>query len=412
MLLIRFALCTLVLAASAHGKSPASTIKRVAAVVTEYRQNSHADVIVGRLLETHTLDGKGEVSPLKLVSLYTDQVPDTDTSRKLAEKHQFKIYPTVADTLTLGTGKLAVDGVLLVAEHGKYEVSPTGQAVWPKRRLFEQIVQVFETSGRVVPVFCDKHLADNWQDAQWIYETARRMKIPLMAGSSLPGLWRYPPLDPPRGTRFKEIVAVSYHTLDAYGFHSLEMLQAIAERRQGGETGIKAVRCLEGDAVWEAGEKRLYDPELLAGALATLLKPPSVSSLKEKVKKPVLFHVEYADGLRANVLTLNGAVGEWSIAWRLADGDKVEATRFQPQELRPFMHFTYQLKGVEQMMQTGQPAWPAERTLMSSGLLDALLISKQKGGDRLETPYLTFAYTVDWNWKQPPPTPPDRPLNE
>ncbi len=44
--------------------------KRIAAIVTEYRHNSHADVIVGRLVESHTLDGKGEFPNLKLVSLY------------------------------------------------------------------------------------------------------------------------------------------------------------------------------------------------------------------------------------------------------------------------------------------------------------------------------------------------------
>ena len=57
--------------------------KRIAAIVTEYRHNSHADVIVGRLVESHTLDGKGEFPNLKLVSLYTDQVPSNDTSLSL-----------------------------------------------------------------------------------------------------------------------------------------------------------------------------------------------------------------------------------------------------------------------------------------------------------------------------------------
>jgi hypothetical protein len=392
-------------AASAQHNSPT---KRIAAVVTEYRDNSHADVIVGRLLDTHTLDGQGRVSPLKLLSLYTDQVPENDLSRSLAQTHQFKIYPTVAETLTLGGDQLAVDGVLLVAEHGKYPRSETSQVVYPKRRLFEQVVQTFQQSGRVVPVFIDKHLADNWQDAKWIYDTAKQLEIPLMAGSSLPTTWRYPPVDVQQGARLKQVVAVSYHTLDAYGFHALEMLQAIVERRAGGETGIKRVQCVTGDAVWQAGEKQIYDPELLSAALSRLehRRRPE-KPLQELVKEPILFVIDYADGLRANVLTLNGAVGEWSIAWRHDDGSQA-STLFYTQEREPFLHFSFLTQGIEQMIVTGKPAWPVERTLLVSGLLDALLISKQQGGKPLATPQLTFSYDQPWHWQQPFPEPPER----
>jgi hypothetical protein len=391
--------------AGAQEKQPA---KRIAGVVTEYRTNSHADMVVGRVVETHTLDGQGPVSPLNLVSLYTDQVPENDLSRSLAEKHGFTIYPTVAETLTLGTGKLAVDGVLLVAEHGKYPRSETTQIIYPKRRLFEQVAEVMKQSGRSVPVFIDKHLADNWQDAKWIYDTAKELKIPLMAGSSLPTTWRYPPIDVEKGSKLREVVAVSYHTLDAYGFHALEMLQTIAERRAGGETGIKQVQCVTGDAVWQAGEKKVYDPELLSAALSRLeRKPRAGKTLQELVKQPVLFIIDYADGLRANVLTLNGAVGEWSIAWRHDDG-RQESTLFYTQERRPFLHFSFLTQGVEQMMLTGKPAWPVERTLMVSGLLDALLISKLQDGKVIQTPQLTFAYDQPWSWHQPSPEPPER----
>src|SRR5439155_13303508 len=90
--------------------------RKVAAVVTEYRHNSHADVIVSRLLLTDLLDGTGRESPLKLVSLYTDQKPPSDISRLLAASHRFPIKARIADAITLGTGTLAVDAVLLVAE--------------------------------------------------------------------------------------------------------------------------------------------------------------------------------------------------------------------------------------------------------------------------------------------------------
>jgi hypothetical protein len=122
------------LALSAHAADPER--KRIAAVVTAYYTNSHADVIVGRLLKTETLDGKGRQPALQLVSLYTDQVPPKDISRALAAAHGFPICTNVADALTLGTGSLAVDGILLVAEHGQYPRSETGSIQYPKRRLF------------------------------------------------------------------------------------------------------------------------------------------------------------------------------------------------------------------------------------------------------------------------------------
>ncbi|MBI2825827.1 MAG: hypothetical protein HYX69_14165 [Planctomycetia bacterium] len=414
-MLTPISIALLALVAGAAATDPAADEARkpldVAAVVSVYHHNAHADVIVSRLMEGYTLDGKGDLPSLRLAGLYVDQTPQSDISRRLAERHGVTIYDSVAGALERGQGRLAVDGVLLVAEHGDYPRSPTGQVIYPKRRLFEQVVQVFERSGRVVSVFVDKHLADNWADAKWIYDTAARMKIPLMAGSSLPTTWRHPPLDMEAGAALTEIVGVSYHTLDAYGFHALEALQSLVERRRGGETGIRAVECLTDDAVWAAGERGVYSKELLAAALERLERTKvTVEELRERVKNPVLFRIEYADGLTANVLTLNGAVSEWAFAWRAAQGQP-KATVFYTQEARPFMHFTYLLKGIEQMMHTGRAAWPAERTLITSGALDALHISKSKQGARVETPYLTFPYAVDWKWREPPPPPPDRPIN-
>jgi len=392
---------------------PASPPQRVAAVVTEYRHNSHADVIVSRLFQTQTLDGTGSRPGMELKSVYTDQLPATDTSRKWAALHQFRICDSVQEALTLGSNHLAVDGVLLIAEHGRYPVSETGQTQYPKRRLFEEIARVVRTDGRPVPVFVDKHLADNWQDAKFIYDTARELTIPLMAGSSLPVLWRYPPADVRRDAKLKQVVALSYHTLDAYGFHALEMVQSLVERRSGGESGVRNVQCLVDGAVWEAGRRGDYDAELLQAALSRLKHPPSFKGreLADLVPHPVLFVIDYADGLRANIFTLNGAVGEWSSAWRYAD-DSVESTLFFTQEARPFMHFAYLVEGIDSMMQTGKPAWPVERTLLTSGVLDALLTSKKESSRRLETPYLAITYQNLRDWKQPPPPPADRPLDQ
>ncbi len=383
--------------------------RKVAVVTTAYYRNSHADVIASRLLESDTLDGKGRAPSLKMASLYTDQISrkPADIGQELAKQHEVRISPSIEDALTLDSGTLAVNGVLMICEHGDYPRSATGSIRYPKRRFFEEIVKVFEKSGRVVPVFCDKHLADTTEDAKWIVDTAARLKIPLMAGSSLPGLWREPAIDVPRGEELEEIVAISYHTLDAYGFHALEMVQTLAERRKGGESGITSVQCLAGDDVWKDG---LYDPKLLAAAFRRQNGSPELDEkAKRSVKEPVLFRIEYADGLGASVLTLNFAAREWAVAWRTKAGAE-SSTRFVTQEARPFMHFTYLLEEIEAMMQTGVPSRPLERTFLTSGALDRLLVSKQKGGIRVETPELLVRYRNPRDWRQPPPAPPDRPL--
>jgi hypothetical protein len=387
-------------------------IPQVAVVTTVWRHNSHADVLASRLVQGYTLDGKGEFPKLKLVSAYVDQFPANDMSRGLAKEHGFPIYDTVAGALTLGGENLAVDGVLLICEHGDYPRNETGSIEYPKRRLFGEIVKVFEKTGRVVPVFSDKHLADNWTDAAWFYGEAKRLKIPLMAGSSLPTLWRYPEVDVERGKPLKEIVATSYGGLDAYGFHALEMVECLAERRKSGdswgESGVKQVRCLEGDAVWQAGRDGVFDRELLDEALARLKRPlPAGKSIEEIGKNPVLYVIDYRDGLRASILWAS-PINEWTVAWRYGDGS-TQSTCFWTQEGRPYMHFTYLLKGVEQMMLTGKPSWPVERTLLTSGMLDALLTSRHRDHQPIETTYLNIAYKSDWTWQMPPPPPPARP---
>jgi hypothetical protein len=404
LILAAFVTCLLAMRAEAQNHP------RVAVIATVWRHNSHADVLGSRLVQGNTLDGQGEFPKLKLVSAYVDQFPAGDISRALSKDHGFTIYDSVAGALTLGGDRLAVDGVLLICEHGDYPRSETGSIQYPKRRLFSEIVKVFEQTGRVVPVFSDKHLEDDWADIAWFYGEAKRLKIPLMSGSSLPTTWRRPEIDIEREQPLQEIVAVGYGPLDAYGFHALEMVQCLAEQRLGGETGVKSVRCFTGDAIWQAANNKIFDRELLDAAVARFQERalPAGAKIETVAPKSRLFVIDYTDGLRASVLMASGSVKDFTVAWRYADGSRY-ATCFWLQDGRPFMHFAYLLKGIEQMFHTGQPTWPVERTLLTSGLLDAALQSHHRDGAVIETPYLNITYRSNWAWQMPPPPPPTRP---
>ena len=128
-------------------------------------------------------------------------------------------------------------------------------------------------------------------------------------------------MDVKRGAKLKEIVAVSYHTLDAYGFHALEMVQCLVERRAGGETGVKQARCLSGDAVWRAMDQGMFDRKLLDAALKRLKRSPITRQpkrpLRELAKSPDMFVIEYRDGLKAAVAMVNGIGNQFGSALKL-----------------------------------------------------------------------------------------------
>ncbi len=388
-------------------------LPKVAAATTVYHHNSHADVLLSRITESDSLDWTGRHPNLRLGSVYIDQYPERDIGKAHSAKYGFPLVKSVREALTEGGDQLAVDGVMLIAEHGEYPVSDTEQIVYPKRRLFGEVIETFRATGKVLPVFSDKHLADNWADAKWIYDQSKAMKFPLMAGSSVPGLWRYPATDVKRGAKLKEIVGISYGPIDAYSFHGLEAMQSLVERRSGGETGVKRVRCITGAEVWTSD---WYDRELFEQALDRQERQQYLRRrpLEEAVKEPVLFVIDYEDGLRASMVVLNGAAANWTAAWRYADDTtpQIDSTLFWTQELRPYFHFAIFLRNIESMLHSGETPWPVERTLLTTGLLDALLISRRDGGDWLDTPYLKFDYQSHWNWHQPPPPPRGRPHTE
>ena len=236
--------------------------KRIAAVVTTYFTNSHADVIVGKFLRGFPTDDGLLAAEVDIVSLYMDQLSAADVGVALARRHGVRICSSIQEALCLDEGTLAVDGVLSIGEHGVYASNELGQHVYPRRHFLDQITAIIAASGRVVPVYSDKHLAHTWEDALHIYQRTSSLGIPFMAGSSVPLFWRSPALEPPVGQALETALVVSYGGVEAYGYHGLELLQSFVERRPGGETGLRSVQCLEGEAVWEAADEGRWDTGL------------------------------------------------------------------------------------------------------------------------------------------------------
>jgi hypothetical protein len=369
----------------------------VAAVVSVHTPNSHADVIVGKILEGYQQDG-GAGPDLEVVSVFTDHVPAQDMSREKAKQHGFRISPSIDEALTFGTDRLQVAGVLCIGEHGTYDLTPdTGQRMYPRRRFFDDVVKVFRKCGQVVPVFNDKHLAYRWEDAKAMYDTARELKIPFLAGSSLPVAWRVPAFELTPGAAVESALSIGYGGFEDYGFHALEGHQCLLENRRGGESGIVAVQALTGDQIREAESAEKWSADLFADARRLMPGKPEDTVNWKPGENSAVYLLEHRDGLRSAVLMANGLVDQFTTAIKISGQDNSVGTWFKLQEVAPFGHFAYLLRAIEQTIHSGKTVYPIERTLLTTGILDRIMQSLSQGGRRIETPELAIEYSPA-NW--------------
>ena len=390
---------------------------RIAALATNYQKYSHAQHIVDRFLEGYGWEGRHHRPAMDIVSLYVEQIGDNDLSRERVRRHeQLKSYPTIAEALTCGTDRLAVDGVLLIAEYGTFPRNEKGQVLYPRYEYFQQIVDVFRDSNRTAPVFNDKHLSWNWTWAKEMVDTAREMDFGFMAGSSLPFARRLPSIDLPWGAGVQEVLAIRPGSIDGGDIHILEAMQAIIERRRGGETGVRSVEAFRGERFftaleagsWEAGG---WDHQLMAAALARsdTIEPvrpdygvvfPTTDDMRRQAPDSYAYRFEYADGLKATIIKFQaksksnslGVMRDDTFAARLAGGKLLSLQIYLPYySMRNF--FNPQVRQMESLFLTGRPSFPIERTLLTTGMTAAGVESLFQQQRRLETPHLDIHYT-------------------
>lgn len=363
---------------------PAGRKKKIAAIVVRYGLRMHADNLVTRMLEGYWLNDNFHPPSCEVAAVYVHHVDDADISRRLSDAYGFRRSATIADALTLGTGRLAVDGVLIVSE----DVF-TPWAENPFFSFYAQVIEVFRKSGRSVPVLNDKALSHDWDEAQWMVRQSKLLEFPLLAGSTTPITFRRPELDFPRDTAFEDALVVATIPpahVESLSFHGLELLQCMVERRPGGETGVRAVQCLEGAAVWDAAADGRWSRELFDAAAARSLSR-SVGRAEDLIPHPVALLVEYDDGFRGTVIGAAGLVRDFNFACRVKGQNAVQsAAAYIPWQNSN--NFGGLIHYFERMMESGKPDYPVERTLLTCGALDFLMRSRRDSHRRLETPEL------------------------
>lgn len=387
--------------ATARAAAPRKTIALIGTVAFRL---SHAQHFLDRFLLGYAWEGGWRKPDVDLVSIYIDQFPDDDLARGRSQRHKVPIYPTVAEALTRGTSKLAVDGVVIIGEHGKYPKNEMGQTLYPRYRFFRETVEVFESSKRSVPVFNDKHLSTRWDECRAMVDTAKRLGFPFLAGSSLPVTWRLPSVDVPLGAALTESVCVGYGGVDSYDFHGLETAQCMSERRRGGEVGVRSVEALRGPALWDRAATMPTTRRLLEAALSRsqslplekgyLADPITFDWARRSFPEGYAYFIEHRDGFRTTLFMLP-PIQDFNYAGLIGEtGQVVSCQMYLPMPGRAATtadFFNPLARHIERMVVEGRAPYPVERTLLTSGMTLAAVESLHLGR-KVETPQMEVRY--------------------
>jgi len=374
---------------------------RIAAIFTELRFRSHAYNFLVNLMGKCLFRGQWIDPGVDVVVLYADQFPMGDMARDASQRFKVPLFKTIDEALCVGGKSLSVDAVLLIGEHGDYPANELGQRMYPRKQFFDAIVATMRRSARFIPIFNDKHLSYRWDWAKAMYDEARELGIPLMAGSSVPLAQRVPSIDISPGSQIEEAISIHGGGVESYDFHALEVLQSMIESRRGGETGVSRVELLTGDAFQKAQADGLWSSDLVSVAMAAKQKahferqpypgrPPAKSEAAPKPRHVLI--VTYKDGTRGIALAVGNTADRWNFACRLSGQKEPLATALFNGPWGNLNLFSALSHAVAHFFKTGKPPYPVERTLLVSGILDAAIHSHHAGGKPIDTPQLEFAY--------------------
>ncbi len=364
----------------------ASERAKIAAIITVYFRNSHADVFVGNILRGYYWEGRPHRSELEIAAMHLVQTASNDIGRGEAARHDIPLNPTVRDAILPG-----LRGVVLIGEHGDYPTNEKGQKLYPRYELMEQIVRAYRATGRALPLFSDKHFSTEWKKAKQMFDWSRELRFPLIAGTSLTLTWRRPALELDLDSPVRRAVGYYFGPKEAYGFHALEVFQGMVERRKGGETGIQWVQCLEGPEVWKWSEANGWARNLLEEAMRnddTLKR----GRLEDNVKEPLLFLLGYRSGLEGAVYLLNGQTQQAGFAAEIEGKAEPVSCCFLQQWGRPWSHGNGLSYWVERTIVQAKEFYAPERTLLSTGALEAVMDSSFQHGRKVDTPHLDVRY--------------------
>jgi hypothetical protein len=369
---------------------------RIAALVSYWGETiSHADWIVNKLIDGYWWQGAHTPSRVDVAAIYIHQHDTSLLAQKVAKARGIPVFKSVTEAVTLGGKELAVDGVVIVAEHGDYPRDLKGHWMLPRWLIYQQVVRVFEQSKRSVPVFNDKHLSYNWNEAKWMFDKSRELNFPLTGGSSIPIYFRKPEIELDVDTPIKNSIVLGGAGDEGAIFHAIDVLQGFVERRKGGESGVRSVQSIRGPETWKWVERNSWAGKLIDAVARQFDYKPG--HFQQSTNANICI-VEYNDGTKGAVIGSRDA--NWTYAGEIeGQNDPLVVSMIGwPGNYDQYLASNSQPHWITEMMLTKKEPFNAERLLLSTGITNFYMESNWENGKyspvgrRIETPELNIKY--------------------
>jgi hypothetical protein len=372
------------------------SIPKIAFLFEEFGVPSPSQQLLDRFLMGYPRDGALHPPAVGSFVAYLPPTNDGGLERRKAE-FNLEGASTVEEALA------GAEAVVLV---------PRGSGATANDRFVEIAV---ERAPEGAAIFAHGALTSTLDRGHSVVKQAAARRIALASGTPLAVTWRLPALEIPLETPLTEALIVvqksplqpgPYGTLAGAELCALDGLLPLVERRRGGESGVRSIQLLEGDAVWKGGDRKAWSWPLLAAALSRSHTPQGdpvrdgrtqdlagLGLVPKLAKNPQAWLVEHRDGFRSAILVLDGVIADFNVALRSGDSRIVSAQLFRAPAPAD-QQFSLLAATVETFFTSRKAPWPVERSLLTAGLLEAFRNPVTRTGKPLVTPHLDLAYRV------------------
>ncbi|MCI0538571.1 MAG: hypothetical protein L0Z50_25470 [Verrucomicrobiales bacterium] len=353
-------------------------LRKIAFVVEEFSARGPAQQLLDRFLMGYPHDGEFRRLDNCRIVLAGSEIGNSDAVKSRVQDYGLSVAKAPPEAVA------DADAVVAVWRGSGAQANPA---------LLETVLQAMPPGARC---FVHGALANTFSAARKLVAMALARSITLRSGTSTAVTYRLPELDLPIGSRVREaLIVVQGAALDAE-LDALEGLFPVLARRRNGEAGVKDVRFLQREALWEASRTGQWSWPLLAAALSrsnTVQGDPIKDGRTQDVaglglvptlaKDPRGWLLEHRDGIRSTILVLDGVVADFNFAVHLSDGSILSAQLYRPPA--PMQDQFSRLAAVlEQFFRSGEAPWPGERSLVIASVLEALAKPEARTEGRIE----------------------------